>query len=66
MNSGVEASCAVSSSSSVILGAREGGAREAGKCTFPTELTKAMISTPYAALRYFSAIAPAATRPGSG
>ena len=62
-NSGVRASCAVSSSSSGLVGAREGGASEAGRCNFPTELTKATISTPYASFRYFSAIAPAATRP---
>ena len=63
INSGDRASCAVSSSSSGLIRAREGGASKAGRCTFPTELTKATISTPYAILRYFSAIAPAATRP---
>jgi hypothetical protein len=31
--------------------------------SFPIEAVKAMISIPYASRRYFSAIAPAATRP---
>lgn len=34
-----------------------------GNPTFPTPLTNATISTPYASLRNFSAMAPAATRP---
>lgn len=34
------------------------------RCSDPTEETKATISTPWASVRYFSAIAPAATRPG--
>ena len=34
-----------------------------GNSTFPTLPTNATISTPHASFRYFSAIAPAATRP---
>lgn len=33
------------------------------RCSAPTEETKETISTPWARERYFSAIAPAATRP---
>ena len=33
------------------------------RCSDPTDDTKAMISTPCANARYFSAMAPAATRP---
>jgi len=36
---------------------------EVGMWIFPTEETKATISILWASLRYFSAIAPAATRP---
>jgi len=37
---------------------------EVGMWIFPTEETKATISMLWASLRYFSAMAPAATRPG--
>lgn len=59
-NSGLSASSTVSSSSAETC---EGGETEEGSCTFPTEDTNATISMPYASFRYFSAIAPAATRP---
>lgn len=36
---------------------------DVGMWILPTDDTNATISTPYASLRYFSAIAPAATRP---
>lgn len=48
-----------SSSSSAAL-----AAENAGRCVLPTEETNATTSTPWAILRYFSAMAPAATRPG--
>src|SRR5579859_8039687 len=38
---------------------------EVGMWIFPTEETKATISMLWASLRYFSAMAPAATRPGT-
>ncbi len=59
-NSGLSASSTVSLSSAETC---EGGETDEGSCTFPTEDTNATISMPYASFRYFSAIAPAATRP---
>ena len=59
-NSGLSASSTASSSSG---GTCDGGETEEGSWTLPTDETKATISTPYASLRYFSAIAPAATLP---
>lgn len=62
-NSGDSASSISSSSSSASVVAEEGDAMDDGKRTFPTDETKATISMPWACLRYFSAMAPAATRP---
>lgn len=41
----------------------EMGATVDGRWIFPTDETNATTSIPYAILRYFSAMAPAATRP---
>lgn len=45
-----------------VVDADEAGL-EVGMWIFPTEETNAMISMPYTVWRYFSAMAPAATRP---
>ena len=61
-------SCSVGSDASPFAFVEKGceddfAAGVEGMCTLPTDETNATNSTPRASLRYFSAIAPAATRP---
>lgn len=57
-------SCMYSFVSGSSSSSRPDSVANAGRCVLPTDDTNATISIPCAILRYFSAIAPAATRPG--